>query len=177
MFLHQCCSWIARHACCKLLVLASRLSSWCTLPPNPLLSIPHSHPPGSHESLGQQEREVAWVAGEPEAGVVAALADTVAAPGLVHEAVHVTLHTASGPLLGVVAAAGFGAPVRLALQVAKTGSRLVGVELVRTSGTAALPTSLALALWQELEAAAVTRLRWVVQGSAWVGSCRAGPAM
>lgn len=121
----------------------------------------------SHESLGQQEREVGWVAGEPEAAVLSALGDRLADPGLVHEAVHVTLHTASGPLLGVVAAAGFGAPVRLALTVRETRSRLVGVELARTSGTAALPTSLALALWQELEAASVTRLRCL---AAWVGA-------
>ncbi|PRW58490.1 phospholipase A I isoform X1 isoform A [Chlorella sorokiniana] len=118
-----------------------------------------------HESLGQQEREVAWTAGEAEAGVLASLTDTLAAPGLVHEAVHVTLHTASGPLLGVVAAAGFGAPVRLALSVRETVSRLVGVELTRTSGSGTLPTSLALALWQELEAAAVTRLRVADSGA------------
>jgi len=116
---------------------------------------------------------VVWVAGEPEAGVLSALADRLADPGLVHEAVHVTLHTASGPLLGVVAAAGFGAPVRLALTVRETQSRLVGVELVRTSGTAALPTSLALALWQELEAATVSRLRCVRAGRR-VLSCLGG---
>lgn len=111
---------------------------------------------------------MAWGAGEAEASVLAALADTLADPGLAHEAVQVSLHPASGPLLGVVAAAGFGAPVRLALRVRETRARLAGVELAHTSGTTPLATSLALALWQELEAAAVTRLRCAAAGRGWV---------
>lgn len=102
---------------------------------------------------------MSWEAGESEAAVLQRLRDVVEGPELLHEAVEARLHVGSGPLLGVVAAAGFGAPVRLTLSVRETRARLTAVDLTRTSGAAPLSTSLALALWQALDVAHVSRLR------------------
>lgn len=91
------------------------------------------------------------------------LGELLASPQLVHEAVAVQLATGPQSLLGLglgaVAAAGWGAPVRLALSVRETRARLVGVEVARVAGTAPLSTSLALALWSALDPEHVTRLR------------------
>lgn len=85
----------------------------------------------------------------------------LASPDLVHEAVAVRLATGPSPLgLGtVVAAAGWGAPVRLQLAVHSSAARLTGVDLARVAGAASLPTSLAVGLWAALDPAHVTRLR------------------
>ena len=88
-----------------------------------------------------------------------AVTDALSGSELVHEAVEAALTAGPGPLLGVVAAAGFGAPVRLSLTVRETRAQLAGVELTRTSGATPLSTSLALALWAALDVAHVTRLR------------------
>lgn len=89
------------------------------------------------------------------------LAALLTSPDLVHEAVAVSLTTGPTPLgLGtVVAAAGWGAPVRLQLSVHRTAARLTGVELLRVAGGAPLPTSLAVGLWAALDPTHVTRLR------------------
>jgi hypothetical protein len=104
--------------------------------------------------------EVTWTAADGEAAVLAAVQGVLASPDLVHEHVRVQLSPARQQLLGVVAAAGFGqAAVRLSLAVETSRSQLVAAELVRTSGTAAMSTSVALALWSTLDVSAVTRLR------------------
>ena len=116
----------------------------------------------SHQT-GPIEKELRWTAGDSEASVLDQLGELLASPKLVHEAVAVQLATGPQSLLGLglgaVAAAGWGAPVRLALSVRETRARLVGVEVARVAGTAPLSTSLALALWSALDPEDVTRLR------------------
>lgn len=111
-----------------------------------------------------------WTASEGEAAVLGLLHTALASPELIQEHVRVQLSTAQ-PLLGVVAAAGYGG-VRLSLSVAACRASLTALDLQRTSGGGTLPTSLALALWSALEAGAVTRLR-CRSGVGWV-SPRAG---
>ncbi|EFN59236.1 hypothetical protein CHLNCDRAFT_138222 [Chlorella variabilis] len=114
----------------------------------------------------QQELEVSWTAVDGEATVLASVHDALNSPDLVHEHVKVQLSTGRQQLLGVVAAAGFGqAAARLSLSVQATRSRLTSAELTRTSGSATMSTSIALALWSALDVGTVTRLR-VADGGA-----------
>ena len=118
----------------------------------------------SHQD-GTESKELSF---SPNDGLLPLLEAALGSPDLIHEHVLAQLSPITNQsLLGVVvAAAGFGQTlVRLSLSVQAMRSMLTSVELTRTSGSATLSTSVALALWQALELAHVTRLRVADSGA------------
>lgn len=115
---------------------------------------------GEGAASGGRKVSVEWTSVEGEAVVLERLERALSDPSLVQEHVHVRLGApGAAPGAGVVAAAAFRHEVHLGLEVHSTKPTLGSVELLRTSGSGALPPALAAALWSALELSYVRRVR------------------